>query len=45
MVFIGKNTDFKVIWDCSDQNYEVFYKEKSMNIKKEKFIDVQSYLN
>lgn len=45
MVFIGKNTNFKVIWSCDNQNYEVFYKGNSLGVKKHKFSDIQSYLN
>lgn len=42
--FIGKNPDFKVIWDCNAQEYIVYYKGKFV-VKKYKFSDVKSYLD
>ncbi len=45
MEFIGKNTDFKVVWSCSEQIYAVFYKEKPLNVFKHKFSDVKTYLD
>lgn len=45
MTFTGKNTDFKVVWDCSLQAYNVFYKGNNMNIVKYKFSDVKTYLD
>ena len=41
---IGKNPDFVVVFDTSEQKYNVFYKKKLI-ITKEKFADVKSYLD
>jgi len=44
MIFIGKNKDFKVIWNCTKQIYTV-YKNNKYLIKKYRFTDITSYLN
>jgi len=43
--FIGKNTDFVVIWNCNLQHYSVYYKNEILCHPKYKFSDVKSYLN
>lgn len=45
MTFTGKNTDFVVIFNCSEQSYKVYYKDNYMNIMKYKYSDIASYLN
>ena len=42
--YIGNNDSFKVDWDCTNQCYNIYYKDKFL-IKKYKFSDVQSYLD
>lgn len=44
MEFIGKNKDFKAIWDCSKQMYSVFYKNRFMTVGY-KFSNIKTYLN
>ena len=44
-IFIGKNTDFKVVWSFHEQAYFVFYKKKYLGIKKYRYGDIASYLN
>jgi len=44
MIFTGKNTEFKVVWDCSKQTYTVYYKGKYF-ITGYGFADIKSYLN
>lgn len=43
-IFIGKNTDFKAIWDCNTQSYYV-YKNNHLILTAFKFSNIQSYLN
>jgi len=45
MTFIGKNTDFKVVWNCSKQRYTVYKNDKFLIGNKYKFSDVKSYLD
>lgn len=42
--FYGKNSDFKVVWDCNKQTYFV-YKKGVLLIKLFRFADVKNYLN
>ena len=44
MTFIGKNTDFKAIWDCSLQSYTVYYKNRYFTTEYRKR-DIETYLN
>lgn len=44
MIFTGKNTDFKAIWDCQKQYYDV-YKNDRFLIRKFRFSDIKSYLD
>jgi len=45
MVLIGKNKDFKVIFNCDTQCYTVYKNDKILITNKYKFSDIQSYLN
>ena len=42
--FIGKNPNFKAIWNCDEQCYKIYYKGMFM-IRKFKFSEVKTYLN
>jgi len=39
---IFKDADFEVLWDCSNQEYTVFYKEKFL-IKSFRYADIKCY--
>ncbi len=41
---IGKNKNFIVVYNTQQQTYDVYYKKKFL-ITKERYIDIQSYLN
>lgn len=45
MEFIGKNTDFRVVFNPSSQAYKVFHKDRDMGFTKYKFSEVSTYLN
>ena len=44
MLFIGKNKDFTVVWNCDKQTYNV-YKNGKYLINGHRFSEVKSYLN
>ena len=45
MTLIGKNTDFKVVFDSNTQCYTVYKKDKLLITNKFKFVDIKSYLD
>lgn len=44
MIFTGKNTDFKVIWNCAEQSYSV-YKNNKFIVRKFRYSDIKCYLD
>lgn len=45
MIMIGKNTDYKIVFNCESQAYTVYYKDNFLIGNKFKFQDVKSYLD
>jgi len=45
MELIGKNTDFKAVWNYNKQYYTVYYKGKVLIDRKYKYCQIESYLN
>lgn len=44
MTFIGKDSNFVVVWNCSNQFYTVYKSGKMIVTEKYKFSDIKSYL-
>ena len=44
MILIGKNKDFVAEFDCNEQAYLVYYKNKLFTIKYKRS-EIESYLN
>ena len=45
ITFIGKDTAFKVVWNCSAQSYTVYKDNQVLVANKFKFSEVQPYLD